>query len=103
MNYTPGKRLEKTIPRPVFVSVAGFLAAGDRSLTSYSERLHQIMAMVCPQCRGSFSQRLDCPQCGVRLVFQDARHGRDESSDGLPANWQQTPWGRLVVGLLLAQ
>jgi len=61
------------------------------------------MAMVCPQCRGSFAQRLDCPQCGVRLVFQDARHGRDESSDGLPANWQQTPWGRLVVGLLLAQ
>jgi hypothetical protein len=61
------------------------------------------MAMVCPQCRGSFPQRLDCPKCGVRLVYQDSRHRRDESPDGLPATWQQTPWGRLLVGLILAQ
>lgn len=61
------------------------------------------MAMVCPQCRGSFAQRLSCPKCGVRLVYQDSRHGLEDSPEGLTASWQQTPWGRLVVGLLLAQ
>ena len=28
------------------------------------------MSMVCPQCHGSFSQRLQCPSCGVRLEYQ---------------------------------
>lgn len=53
------------------------------------------MAMVCPQCSGSFEQHLDCPACGVRLVYQ-VRQGSEDQ-------WQQTPWGRIVVGLLLAQ
>jgi hypothetical protein len=53
------------------------------------------MAMVCPQCFGSFEQHLDCPACGVRLLYQVRRGAEDQ--------WQQTPWGRIVVGLLLAQ
>jgi len=53
------------------------------------------MAMVCPQCYGSFEQHLDCPACGVRLLYQVRRGAEDQ--------WQQTPWGRIVVGLLLAQ
>jgi hypothetical protein len=53
------------------------------------------MAMVCPQCHGSFEQQLDCPACGVRLVYQFRRSPEDQ--------WQQTPWGRILVGLLLAQ
>jgi len=61
------------------------------------------MAMLCPQCHESFTQHLNCPRCGVRLVYQDSRHGSDGGLDGLPATWQQTPWGRLIVGLLLAQ
>ena len=61
------------------------------------------MAMVCPQCRGFFTQRLHCPKCGVRLVYRDARHEPDYRSDELPGSWQQTPWGRLIVGLVLAQ
>ena len=28
------------------------------------------MAMVCPQCNGSFEQRLNCPGCNVRLLYQ---------------------------------
>src|SRR5438105_15600753 len=61
------------------------------------------MAMLCPQCRGSFAQRLNCPKCGVRLLYQDGRHRSEETSEGQTASWQQTPWGRLIVGLLLAQ
>src|SRR5713226_8369307 len=53
------------------------------------------MAMVCPQCSGSFEQQLDCPACGVRLLYQVKWGGEDQ--------WQQTPWGRIIVGLLLAQ
>jgi hypothetical protein len=58
------------------------------------------MAMLCPQCHGSFAQRLHCPRCGVRLMYRDSRQ---RSEGGLPATWQQTPWGRLFVGLLIAQ
>jgi hypothetical protein len=36
-------------------------------------------------------------------MYQESRKP-DDSLDGLlPGSWQQTPWGRLVVGLLLAQ
>lgn len=55
------------------------------------------MAMVCPGCNGTFEQLLECPTCKVRLEYQEA---------GLAAGggrWQQTPWGRILVGLLLAQ
>jgi hypothetical protein len=61
------------------------------------------MAMVCPQCNGTFEQRWHCPACGIRLIYQAhhtrvAGRGPTESS-----NWQQTPWGRILIGLLLAQ
>jgi hypothetical protein len=58
------------------------------------------MAMVCPQCSRSFDQHLLCPTCGTRLLFQanlGTATGDEESQ------WQHTPWGRLIVGLLLAQ
>jgi hypothetical protein len=54
------------------------------------------MAMVCPQCNGVFDQHLECPTCGVRMLY-DANPRREEGP------WQQTPWGRILVGLLLAQ
>jgi hypothetical protein len=54
------------------------------------------MAMVCPQCRGEFEQRVECPTCGDRLVYE-------ATSDGAENQWQQTPWGRIIVGLILVQ
>jgi hypothetical protein len=60
------------------------------------------MAMICPQCLESFSQRLQCPHCGVRLQYQSVRHDSAGHGDENP-DWQQTPWGRLFVGLLIAQ
>jgi hypothetical protein len=57
------------------------------------------MAMICPKCANAFEQQLTCPACGVRLVSEvPARAGLLDSSQ-----WQQTPWGRIFVGLLLAQ
>jgi DNA-directed RNA polymerase subunit RPC12/RpoP len=59
------------------------------------------MAMVCSQCRTTYEQRLQCPQCGTRLLFQDRRaHDRPT---GAPTRWQQSPWGRILIGLVLAQ
>jgi hypothetical protein len=59
--------------------------------------------MVCPKCNGSFEQRLQCPSCDVRLLYQANRPGPAGGAAGPPGQWQHTPWGRILVGLLLAQ
>jgi hypothetical protein len=62
------------------------------------------MSMVCPQCKQGFEQRLSCPTCGVRLQFQIGALNPPTTAGGADdENWQQTPWGRMLVGLLLAQ
>jgi hypothetical protein len=61
------------------------------------------MSMVCPQCHGSFSQRLHCPACGVRLEYRTSPSARGGAAYAEGPAWQQTPWGRMFIGLLLAQ
>jgi hypothetical protein len=61
------------------------------------------MAMVCPQCNVSFEQRWHCPTCGVRLLYQAQQTRVGRGASGASAHWQQTPWGRIFIGLLLAQ
>jgi hypothetical protein len=58
--------------------------------------------MVCPQCHGSFSQRLQCPTCGVRLEYHAMRRTAAGGAERSGA-WQQAPWARIFIGLLLAQ
>lgn len=60
------------------------------------------MAMVCPQCNSTYEQRWQCPQCETRLLFHDIR-GLPERSSERPLRWLQRPWGRIFLGLLLAQ
>jgi hypothetical protein len=60
------------------------------------------MAMVCTECGKAYEQRLSCPLCGVRLIFHDTRRGHRWFAGG-SSRWQQTIWGRLLLGLLLAQ
>jgi hypothetical protein len=60
------------------------------------------MSMVCPQCSTSYEQRLQCPLCGTRLLYHDARRLVAPSA-GVATHWQQQPWGRILIGLLLAQ
>jgi hypothetical protein len=59
------------------------------------------MAMVCPKCSGSFEQRWQCPTCGVRLAYRSGPRPVIAESPSGP--WGQTPWGRILVGVLLSQ
>src|SRR5262245_48373938 len=64
------------------------------------------MAMVCPQCKTSFDQRLQCPRCDVRLIYHEGASVPPRvalAPLGPVTGWQQTPWGRIFIGLLLAQ
>lgn len=58
--------------------------------------------MVCPQCNTSYEQRWQCPQCETRLLFHDVRSLPGRSSER-SQRWQQRPWGRILLGLVLAQ
>ncbi len=61
------------------------------------------MAMVCPKCNGNFERQLQCPKCGVRLLYQPEFKSIAPTNNEEQNQWQQTPWGRLVVGLAIAQ
>jgi hypothetical protein len=60
------------------------------------------MAMVCPKCSSTYEQRLQCPMCNTRLLYLDPRRMRDRPVTS-SSRWQQTPWGRILIGVLLAQ
>jgi hypothetical protein len=59
------------------------------------------MAMVCPRCATTHEQLLQCPGCGDRLHYPES--DTPIASETSPARWQHTPWGRILIGLLLAQ
>lgn len=61
------------------------------------------MPMVCPQCRSAFDKHLQCPTCGVRLLFQAQLRAVEPNPVEDESRWQHTPWGRMIVGLALAQ
>jgi DNA-directed RNA polymerase subunit RPC12/RpoP len=61
------------------------------------------MAMVCPQCKETYEQRLQCPACNVRLLYKSggaAAKGKKAEQSG---KWMQSSPGRLLLGLLIAQ
>jgi hypothetical protein len=58
------------------------------------------MAMVCPRCATTHEQHAQCPGCGERTDSSGVQPSRSTNS---AANWQHTPWGRIFIGLLLAQ
>jgi hypothetical protein len=61
------------------------------------------MSMVCPQCNRSFEQQLQCPTCGTRLLYHANLRSGTETPASAEAQWQHTPWGRILVGVVLAQ
>jgi hypothetical protein len=59
------------------------------------------MAMVCPQCNGSYEQSLHCPKCGVHLLYESRSRGSDQTN--ADNQWLHTPLGRILAGIFLAQ
>ena len=62
-----------------------------------------VMAMVCPRCQQTYDRELNCPDCGCRLLYQAVSFENTPAPDPVDeSHWQQTPWGKIAVGLLLA-
>ncbi len=59
------------------------------------------MAILCPKCSTAYDPQQSCPSCTVRLGGDEPATSRSGILEG--GQWQQTPWGRIFVGLLLAQ
>lgn len=65
------------------------------------------MSMVCPQCSQVFAQQERiCPTCSVHLLFYAPiapSATKEAPPEDYSGQWQHTSWGRIVVGLMLAQ
>jgi hypothetical protein len=59
------------------------------------------MTLACPQCATPHEPAFPCPVCGSRSQRFPA--GVSSRAHGRTAVWMQTPWGRLLIGVLLAQ
>lgn len=60
------------------------------------------MAMACPVCFQQYEQRVQCPRCRVNLQPPSVREPATPE-DPLPPHWSRNPWGRTVLGVLVAQ
>jgi hypothetical protein len=58
------------------------------------------MATVCPRCATTHEHPHLCPGCAEPLDLSDPNQPVPESS---PVRWQDSPWGRILIGLLIAQ
>ncbi len=65
------------------------------------------MPLACPQCKQVFEKNGVCPACGVVLLYQATNLQSDVPTNPCDeddsAQWQQTPWGKIIIGLILAQ
>jgi hypothetical protein len=76
------------------------------SIENFGGRI-SIMPLVCPQCKQLFEKNGICPLCNVVLLY----HAQNLQSGPAPtvfveddsSHWQQTPWGKILIGLILAQ
>ena len=57
------------------------------------------MARVCSRCNQLFDQSDTCPRCGGAAP----RLSAEPSAVAPGPRWQQTAWGRILIGLILAQ
>lgn len=60
------------------------------------------MPRLCPRCKGSLGDEAKCPTCGFQQPTIENRRGVRARGVGL-SRWQQTSWGKTLIGLLLSQ
>ncbi len=58
------------------------------------------MAIICSRCNHVHDQPEICPRCGVITPVQPREH---TPAPAPGPRWQQTAWGRILIGLILAQ
>src|SRR5262245_16194780 len=58
-----------------------------------------VVAMVCAECGAVYEQRLVCSKCNIQLTYESP----SEEDKAARPGWRQSPWGRMMVGLALAQ
>src|SRR5436309_3558675 len=56
------------------------------------------MSAVCSQCSNMYDPSGPCPRCGATAPAFDSDEGPARGP-----RWQQTPWGRILIGLILSQ
>jgi DNA-directed RNA polymerase subunit RPC12/RpoP len=61
------------------------------------------MAMVCPQCKEIYEQRLQCPACNVRLLYKSGGPAAKAKKAEQSGKWMQSSPGRLLLGIVIAQ
>lgn len=59
------------------------------------------MAVVCSRCSHVYEPTATCPRCGAASTVRDPHH--DTPAPGHGPRWQQTAWGRVLIGLIVAQ
>lgn len=57
------------------------------------------MAVVCPRCSNTYEPITACPRCGAAAPVVE----REAPAPGHGPLWQQTAWGRILIGLILSQ
>src|SRR5687767_3558090 len=57
------------------------------------------MSLVCSRCSHVFENVSSCPRCGARVPVRDD----DGPAPARGPRWQQTAWGRVLIGLILSQ
>src|SRR5689334_11318706 len=58
------------------------------------------MATICSRCSHVHDQPESCPRCGAVIQVQPREQGPAPAPG---PRWQQTAWGRILIGLILAQ
>lgn len=62
------------------------------------------MPRVCPRCKSSLGDEASCPNCGFQVVTPpEIRRPPRRRAPSSSSKWQQTAWGKTLIGLLLAQ
>jgi hypothetical protein len=57
------------------------------------------MALVCPRCSNIYDTDGACPRCGAAAPAAE----RDAGAPGHGPRWQQSAWGRILIGLIVSQ